>query len=83
VLPLGLLTRLITKPFAVHTGPYRTLRDVILYLAPATPKNGETPARLSDEEIADKIRFIISDNLGVPLERVREEASFVEDLGAE
>lgn len=34
-------------------------------------------------DTADKVREIIADELGVELEKVTDEASFVEDLGAD
>ena len=34
-------------------------------------------------DTADKVREIIADELGVELEKVKNEASFVEDLGAD
>ena len=37
----------------------------------------------SPEEITDKVKSIIVDQLGVSLEEVTPEASFIEDLGAD
>ncbi len=34
-------------------------------------------------DTADKVREVIADELGVELEKVTDEASFVEDLGAD
>ena len=37
----------------------------------------------SPEEIAEKVRSIIAEQLGVSLEEVQPKASFIEDLGAD
>ena len=38
---------------------------------------------MSSSETADKVKSIIVEQLGVPAEDVKEEASFIEDLGAD
>ncbi|RIL11455.1 MAG: acyl carrier protein [Proteobacteria bacterium] len=37
----------------------------------------------TSEEIAERVKSIISDQLGVSIEEVTPEASFIEDLGAD
>jgi len=37
----------------------------------------------SDDEILDKVRAVVADQLGVAAEKVVMEAAFVEDLGAD
>lgn len=38
---------------------------------------------MSNAEVAEKVKGIIVEQLGVPAEDVKEEASFIEDLGAD
>ena len=79
MLRLGFAVWLVSRPFAVHIccGPV-TVRDAVLYL---TPCKGNKDYPWSHEEIATKVRLIISVSLGLRLEDVRAESRFVEDLG--
>ncbi|MBI1914631.1 MAG: hypothetical protein HYS12_07820 [Planctomycetes bacterium] len=76
---LGFAVWLVSRPFADHIccGPV-TVRDAVLYL---TPYKGNKDYPWSHEEIATKVRLIISVSLGIRLEEVRPELRFVEDLG--
>ena len=38
---------------------------------------------MANTEVAEKVKSIIVEQLGVPAEDVKEEASFIEDLGAD
>jgi acyl carrier protein len=82
-IPLGYLAWVITRPLAIHPYPYRSIREAILYLTPTPSQDAESQASLTDNEIADKVRLIISACLGVPIEQVTDGARFVEDLGAD
>jgi len=68
----------VTRPFAVHIGcgPV-TLRDAALYL---TPYRDHKDYPWSHAEIAAKVRLIISDSVGIPLEEVQPQTRFT-DLG--
>jgi acyl carrier protein len=84
LLPLGLGAWLATRPLAICVpGPIGTLRTTVLYLAPAAhPSRTECGTiGLSNEEIAAKVRLLISHHLGLPLKDIRDDARFVEDLG--
>lgn len=80
VLPLGLLAWLTTRPLSVHPGPYRTIRALVLYLTPVLAQDGEPQAGLSADEIADRVRLIISAQLGVSSDHLTDATRFVEDL---
>src|SRR5262249_55048679 len=79
ILRLGFETWLVIRPFAVHirSGPV-TVRDAVLYLAPFN-ENRDYP--WSGEEIATKVRLIISVGLGVSVTEVKPETRFVGNLG--
>lgn len=47
------------------------------------PDHKASGYRWARGDIALKVRLIIAENLGVPLDRIREDTSFVEDLGAD
>ncbi|MBV9124606.1 MAG: hypothetical protein JO112_14715 [Planctomycetes bacterium] len=66
------------RPLAVQV-PARvgTIREAVLYLAPRAAVAG-----LTRESIAAKVSQLVSENLGVPREKVTEESWFVDDLGA-
>ncbi len=78
MLRLGFAIWLVSRPFAVHLacGPV-TVRDAVLYL---TPYKGNQDYPWSREEIATKVRLIISVSLGLRLEEVKPESRF-EELG--
>jgi hypothetical protein len=81
--PLGLLGACISRPLAVHPPEqFSTIRQTIMHQFPGRPA-GNPIATWTRAEIADKVRLIVSENLGVNLEDVREESSFVEDLGCD
>jgi hypothetical protein len=78
-LRLGWAVWLVTRPLAVHIrcGPV-TLGDAVLYLTPFKENPGH---HWSYAEIATMVRLVVSAQLGVPLEEVKPESRFVEDLG--
>jgi acyl carrier protein len=79
---LGWVAWLATRPLAVHVScGDGTLRAVVLSGSPF--RANDRASSLPDQAIAARVRHIISESLGVPLEEVRDEASFVEDLGAD
>jgi len=80
---VGLLFAALTQPWAYHfvSGPV-TLWDIALYLTPHRECQ-EAGYRLSKRELSAKVRLIVSENLGVPLDRLTPETSFIDDLGAD
>jgi hypothetical protein len=72
---------LVTRPLAVHipAGP-ATVCDAAIYLT--SFKDGVRAGyRWSEDEISLKVRLILSESLGIPLERVTPEARLIKDLG--
>jgi len=61
----------------LRCGPV-TVRDAVLYF---TPFKGNPGYPWTREEISTKVRLIVSESLGIPLEEVRPESRLVEDLG--
>ncbi len=57
-----------------------TVRNLVIQLPPC-PLDPPLNKGLSREEVAQKVRLIISNGLGVPIEKVSNEARFVKDLG--
>ncbi len=47
----------------------------------ASSRCGEPSARFRGDELADQVRLTISSQLGVPLDKLRDESRCVEDLG--
>jgi acyl carrier protein len=82
-IPLGVFASQATRPLAFHLDQSWTVREATLYATPALSQDIEARERLSDAEIAAKIRLIISTNLVIPVEQLTDDARFVEDLGAE
>jgi hypothetical protein len=82
VIPFGLLGWWFTRPLAIHVNPCgpATVRDAVLYLT-SFKESRRAGYPWSDDEIATKVRLILAESLGVPLERVTPEARFIEDLG--
>jgi hypothetical protein len=81
ILRLGWVIWLVSRCFPAdidRCGPV-TVRDAVLYLTPFKEYPGY---RWSHAEISTKVRLIISTHLRVPLEDVRPESRFVEDLGS-
>jgi hypothetical protein len=65
-----------TRVFSVPLGP-RTVGEMVIFLT----RFGEHPGyRFSRNEIALKVRLVIAGWLGVPVEQVREDTSFLSDL---
>ena len=60
----------------------RTVGDIIRYVQIHISSGGGR-AIWSDQEIDSKIRSIISQNQGIPIDRLKDEARLVEDLGME
>jgi hypothetical protein len=81
IVPLGFLARPVMRPLAIYP-QHETVRDAVLYLTSARDHEG-SGTNLSDNEIAEKVRLIIMENLGVPRDQLHEGARFVEDLGAQ
>jgi hypothetical protein len=80
LVPLSLLTWLATRPWATHirSGPV-TIRDAVIYL---TPYRRNESHWWSHEEISTKVRLIVAESLGLPLDAVQPESRLIEDLGA-
>jgi hypothetical protein len=57
-----------------------TIRDLVMQL-PACPSDPPLNIGLSKGEVAQKVRLMISSGLGVPIEKVTNDARFVKDLG--
>jgi hypothetical protein len=76
LVPLSLLTWLVTRPWAIHIryGPV-TVSDAVIYLTPFSDHPGY---QWSHEEISTKIRLIIADALDLPLEKVQPETRLVD-----
>jgi fatty acid desaturase len=71
--PLTFLTWLVIRPYAVHVnrcGPM-TLWDAAIYL---TPYKGHADHPWSQREIETKVRLVLAEALGVPLEQIRRES---------
>jgi hypothetical protein len=67
-----------TRVLPVPLGP-RTVGEMVIFLT----RFGEHPGyRFSRNEIALKVRLVVAGSVGVPVDRVREETSFVSDLSA-
>jgi hypothetical protein len=72
----------VTRPIAIHldpTGPV-TVRDAVIYLTSFRSKDhGGYP--WSHREISLKVRLILAESLGLPLDKVKPESRLIEDLG--
>ena len=71
-----------TRSWAVHVPcGDGTLRAIIM--RGVTPLASDSTATLSADEVAAKVRAIIADELGVDFHELRDEASFIDDLGCD
>lgn len=68
-----------TRTVSVPLGP-RTVGEWVIYLTRFSDHPGY---RFTRREIALKVRFIVAETLGIPVDRVTEESSFIEDFGAD
>jgi hypothetical protein len=65
-----------TRVIPVPLGP-RTVGEMVIFLT----RFGDHPGyRFSRNEIALKVRLVVAGSVGVPVDQVREETSFVSDL---
>jgi acyl carrier protein len=58
----------------------RTVGDLVGFVR---ARASNQPKSLTDEEIAQKVRQIISTQLGVPMHQLTDGTRFVEDLGVD
>ena len=79
-LPLAFIAARVTQPMARRIpGRSPTLGDLVLHATTTSVKDGDSNA-LSRGEILYKIRLIVSEQMGIPMERIKAESRFVEDL---
>jgi hypothetical protein len=82
VAPLGLLAALATRPWAVEFAlGMRTAGELSLYLT-RFGEHRESGYRWTSNEVTTKVRMVIAESLGLPLDRVRPECTWAE-LGAD
>ncbi|MBI3467190.1 MAG: hypothetical protein HY000_29610 [Planctomycetes bacterium] len=71
-----------TRPLAVHLHCGKgSMREMVVGMTPMHKASDEAPGFLTDKEIAHRVRLLVSDRLGVPIEKVTDAARFIEDLG--
>jgi hypothetical protein len=81
VVPLGLLTFMASRPWAVEFPlGLRTAGELSLYLT-RFGEHRESGYRWTSNEVAVKVRMVMAESLGLPLDRVRPECTLAE-LGA-
>ena len=79
-LPLWFIASLVTKPLAVFVpGNCRTISDLVMYCT--SMNKSEITDAPSRREILYKIKFITSEQLGIPVDKIAEDSNFSEDLG--
>ena len=79
-LPLWFVASLATRPLAVFVpGSAQTISDLVMY-ATSMKASDLTDAAPTRREILYKIRVITSEQLGIPMEQIREDSRFTEDL---
>lgn len=85
LIPLALLLRWATRPWAVHFGMCRDVRAAVFHLVPALARDsaGVLGNPLSNRETAEKIRQMIAEITRLPMEKLTDDARFVEDLGSD
>jgi hypothetical protein len=82
VFPLGLLAFWVSRPQAVQFPLcLRTVGELVLAMT-SLPDHAESGHRWTRDEIAFKVRLIVAEHLGLPLDVVQEESTF-EELGAD
>jgi hypothetical protein len=81
-IPLLFALYVVTAPDMTVPRYAPTVGDLTVFCT-RFPDHKASGYRWSRGDIALKVRLIIAYHLGVPLERIQEETSFVEDLGAE
>jgi hypothetical protein len=67
-----------TRVIHIPLGP-RTVGDLVIYITRFGDHRGY---RFTRNEISLKVRFVIAEWLGVPVEQVGEDSTFTDDLGA-
>jgi hypothetical protein len=76
--PLGLWEYWTSRPRAVHSPlGLRTVGELVLYTT-SFREHKRSGYRWTHNEIAMKVRLIIAENLGVPLDAVRPETTLAE-----
>lgn len=79
-LPLWFVASLATRPWAVFVpGSAQTISDLVMYTT-SMKTSDLTDAAPTRREILYKIRVITSEQLGIPMEQIREDSRFTEDL---
>jgi hypothetical protein len=80
--PLGLVAYGLSRRRAVHFPlGLRTVREVVLYVT-SFREHSDSGYRWTSNEIATKVRLIVAESLGLPLDAVQPEKTLAE-LGAE
>jgi acyl carrier protein len=79
--PLGMLAAWITRPWAVHMPEeVKTMRDIVLRSIPFDT-TADVRGQWTQAEVAERVRLIIGEELGIHPEKLPDDARFVDDLG--
>lgn len=77
---IGSAAWLITRPLAVRIRPYQTVGAAVRFLTPSGVRDPGSQMNLSREEVAEKVRSILSRILRMPPARISEELDFIRDF---